>query len=75
MRPARWIPYSGADLRGRFDNNSCSYCIIPIRRGARKGNDRRAILRFLAVVGMASQTNALVTGLQLPVDAAFLVES
>jgi hypothetical protein len=26
-------------------------------------------------VGMASQTNALVTGLQLPVDAAFLVES
>jgi hypothetical protein len=27
------------------------------------------------VVGMASQTNALVTGLQLPVDAAFLIES
>jgi hypothetical protein len=26
-------------------------------------------------VGMASQTNALVTGLQLPVDAAFLIES
>jgi hypothetical protein len=26
-------------------------------------------------VGMASQTNALVTGLQLPVDSAFLVES
>ena len=30
---------------------------------------------FLAVVGLASQTNALVTGLQLPVDSAFLVES
>jgi hypothetical protein len=24
---------------------------------------------------MASQTNALVTGLQLPVDSAFLIES
>jgi hypothetical protein len=30
---------------------------------------------FLAVVGMASQTNALVTGLQLPVDAEFLIGS
>ena len=30
---------------------------------------------FFAVVAMASQTNALVTGLQLPVDSAFLIES
>ena len=27
------------------------------------------------LVGMANQTNALVTGMQIPVDAAFLVES
>ena len=29
---------------------------------------------FLAVVGMANQTNALVNGLQIPVDPAFTVE-
>lgn len=29
---------------------------------------------FLAIVGMANQTNALVNGMQIPVDPAFRVE-
>ena len=28
---------------------------------------------LLAIVGMASETNAIVTGLQLPVDDAYMV--
>jgi AhpD family alkylhydroperoxidase len=56
--------------------NSCSYCIHSHTAAARaKGMTDAQYSDFLAVVGMASQTNALVTGLQLPVDAAFLVES
>ena len=56
--------------------NGCSYCIHSHTAAARaKGMTEAQYSDFLAVVGMASQTNALVTGLQLPVDAAFLVES
>jgi len=56
--------------------NGCSYCIHSHTAAARaKGMTDAQYSDFLAVVGMASQTNALVTGLQLPVDAAFLVES
>jgi uncharacterized peroxidase-related enzyme len=56
--------------------NGCSYCIHSHTAAARaKGMTDAQYSDFLAVVGMASQTNALVTGLQLPVDAAFLIES
>ena len=56
--------------------NNCSYCIHSHTAAARaKGMTDAQYSDFLAVVGMASQTNALVTGLQLPVDAAFLIES
>ena len=56
--------------------NNCSYCIHSHTAAARaKGMTDAQYSDFLAVVGMASQTNALVTGLQLPVDSAFLIES
>ena len=54
--------------------NGCSYCIHSHTAAARaKGLTPEQHGEFLAVVGMAHQTNALVTGMQLPVDAAFLV--
>jgi uncharacterized peroxidase-related enzyme len=56
--------------------NNCSYCIHSHTAAARaKGMTDAQYADFLAVVGMASQTNALVTGMQLPVDEEFLVES
>ncbi len=52
--------------------NSCSYCIHSHTAAARaKGLTGEQYAEFLAVVGMASQTNALVTGMQIPVDSAF----
>ena len=54
--------------------NSCSYCIHSHTAAARaKGLTDAQYGDFLAVVGMASQTNALVTAMQIPVDAAFQV--
>ena len=56
--------------------NGCSYCIHSHTAAARaKGMTDDQYADFLAVVGLASHTNALVTGLQLSVDSAFLVES
>ncbi len=53
--------------------NSCTYCIHSHTAAARaKGMTDAQYADFLAVVGMAAQTNALVTGLQLPVDPEFL---
>ena len=61
---------------GASITNGCSYCIHSHTAAARaKGMTDAQYSDFLAVVGMASQTNALATGLQLPVDAAFLSES
>ena len=55
--------------------NGCSYCTHSHTAAARvKGMTDGQYSDFLAVVGMASQTNALVTGLQIPVDPEFLVE-
>lgn len=52
--------------------NGCVYCIHSHTAAARaKGMTDAQYGEFLAVVGMASQTNALVTGLQTPVDKAF----
>lgn len=55
--------------------NGCSYCIHSHTAAARaKGLTAQQHGEFLAVVGMANQTNALVNGMQMTVDAAFRVE-
>lgn len=52
--------------------NACSYCVHSHTAAARaKGMSGAQYADFLAVVGMASQTNALVTALQIPVDPEF----
>jgi AhpD family alkylhydroperoxidase len=49
--------------------NSCSYCVHSHTAAARaKGLTNQQYSEFLAVVGMASETNALATALQVPVD-------
>jgi AhpD family alkylhydroperoxidase len=54
--------------------NNCTYCIHSHTAAARaKGMTDEQYSDLLAVIGMASETNALVTGLQIPVDPAFLV--
>ncbi len=56
--------------------NGCAYCIHSHTAAARaKGMTDAQYADFLAVVGMAAQTNALVTTLQLPVDLEFLAEN
>jgi AhpD family alkylhydroperoxidase len=55
--------------------NSCSYCIHSHTAAARaKGLTDQQHAEFLAVVGMAAETNALSTALQVPVDPEYLVE-
>lgn len=55
--------------------NGCSYCIHSHTAAARaKGMSDAQHGHLAAIIGMAAQTNALVTALQVPVDAAFLVE-
>lgn len=54
--------------------NSCSYCVHSHTAAARaKGMTDAQYAEFLAVVGMASETNALANGMQIPVDPEFLV--
>ena len=54
--------------------NNCSYCIHSHTAAARqKGMTDAQYGHFLAIVGMAAQTNALVTTMQIPVDEAFQV--
>jgi AhpD family alkylhydroperoxidase len=53
--------------------NSCSYCVHSHTAAARaKGLTEQQYSEFLAVVGMASETNALATAMQIPVDPEFL---
>ena len=53
--------------------NSCEYCVHSHTAAARaKGMTDEMYGELLAVVGMASQTNALATALQVPVDEQFL---
>jgi AhpD family alkylhydroperoxidase len=55
--------------------NSCSYCAHSHTAAARaKGLTDEQYAEFLAVVGMASETNALATAFQIPVDPEFTVE-
>ena len=56
--------------------NSCDYCIHSHTAAAKaKGMTDAQHAELLAVIGLAAQTNHLVTAMQLPVDEAFLVES
>jgi AhpD family alkylhydroperoxidase len=53
--------------------NGCSYCIHSHTAAARaKGLTEAGHAELLAVIGMAMQTNGLVTAMQVPVDEAFL---
>lgn len=52
--------------------NGCEYCIRSHTTAARaKGMTEAQLFELMAVIGMASETNRLVTGLQVPVDDAF----
>jgi AhpD family alkylhydroperoxidase len=52
--------------------NGCEYCIASHTAGARRaGATDEQLAELLAVVGMANETNALATGLGVPVDDAF----
>lgn len=56
--------------------NGCSYCVHSHTAAARaKGMTPAMHSELLALIGLAAQTNHLVTAMQLPVDEAFLVES
>ncbi|HQU67253.1 MAG TPA: carboxymuconolactone decarboxylase family protein [Albidovulum sp.] len=52
--------------------NGCSYCVHSHTAAARaKGMTEAQHGELLAVIALASQTNALATALQVPVDPAF----
>ena len=54
--------------------NGCSYCVHSHTAAARaKGLTDQQYSEFLAVLGMASTTNALATALQIPVDPEFSI--
>ncbi len=56
--------------------NNCDYCIHSHTASARaKGMTDAQYAELLAVVGMASQTNALATALKVPVDPQFMIEA
>jgi AhpD family alkylhydroperoxidase len=53
-------------------SNGCEYCVHSHTAAAKaKGMTPEMHAELLAVIGMAAQTNALVTGLQTPVDELF----
>lgn len=54
--------------------NGCAYCIHSHTAAARaRGMTDAQYAELVAVIGLAGQTNHLVTAMQIPVDAAFLV--
>jgi AhpD family alkylhydroperoxidase len=56
--------------------NNCDYCIHSHTASAfAKGMTEAQYGELLAVVGMASQTNALATALNVPIDPQFMAES
>src|SRR5579863_544814 len=55
--------------------HGCSYCIHSHTAAARaKGMTEQEYAELIAVVGMAAETNKLVTALGVPVDEAFLAD-
>ena len=56
--------------------NNCDYCIHSHTASAfAKGMTPEQYAELLAVVGMASETNALATAMKVPVDSQFLAET
>ena len=56
--------------------NGCQYCVHSHTAAARaKGMSDAQHGELLAVIGLAAQTNHLVTAMQIPVDAAFDVKN
>lgn len=56
--------------------HGCSYCIHSHTAAAKaKGMTEAEYGELLAIVGMAAETNRLVTALGVPVDAAFLADA
>ena len=54
--------------------NGCSYCIHSHTAAAKqKGMTAAQHMHLIAIIGMASETNNLVTGMQVPVDREFMV--
>jgi AhpD family alkylhydroperoxidase len=54
--------------------NNCSDCVHSHTVAARsKGLSDEQYAEFLAVVGMAAETNSLANSMQIPVDREFLV--
>ena len=54
--------------------NSCSYCVHSHTAAARaKGLSDEQYAEFLAIIGMAAETNTLANSLQIPVDREFLI--
>ncbi len=54
-------------------SNGCHYCIASHGAAARrKGMTEAQYSELLAIVGLANETNKLVTALQVPVDERFL---
>jgi uncharacterized peroxidase-related enzyme len=54
--------------------HGCSYCIHSHTAAAKqKGMTQAQHMHLLAIIGMASETNNLVTAMQVPVDREFLV--
>ena len=52
--------------------NQCNYCIASHTAAARKGGMTNAMFaELMAVVGMANETNKLVTGYQVEIDERF----
>jgi len=52
--------------------HGCEYCVASHTTAARaKGMTPEQYMELVAVVGMAAETNRLVTALQVPVDEAF----
>lgn len=52
--------------------HGCEYCIHSHTAAARaKGMSEAELMELIAVVGMAAQTNKMVTGMGVPVDEAF----
>jgi len=55
--------------------NACSYCVHSHTAAARaKGMTDAQHGELMAIVGLAAETNHLVTAMQIPVDTAFLVD-
>jgi AhpD family alkylhydroperoxidase len=55
--------------------NGCSYCVHSHTAAARiKGISDEQYAELSAIIGMANETNALATTLQVPVDLEFMVE-